>query len=244
MHSHLELTHKCANDQDSKIIASLFNAFLSSLPIDEFAAKFCRTADQSKESSICALRVAISRIYIQSASVRLNTKSTGKQLHSAESALMLMSRALSQLAQVEPFPLWGLHAVLAVPYEDPRGVLEPNAFNGACWQTKLDLMSTLMRLTEAIDREQPKLSLNGERKKRLRTLVEALADWWESTGRSIAPYVKAKRRDNAPAVMIGRFGDFVSFAIAVFCKLDGFSETEVVAAITNVHKARLATKKR
>ncbi len=81
----------------------------------------------------------------------------------------------------------------------------------------------------------------GERKKRLRTLVEALANWWQSsTGKSLAPYVHAKRRDDGPAIVHGRHGPFLTLAVALFCKVDVFKEFEVMSAVTNVHEKRLA----
>ena len=73
--------------------------------------------------------------------------------------------------------------------------------------------------------------------------MEKFADLWEFRGKSIAPYVKAKRRDHAPAVVIGRHGEFVSLATALFCKLDSFPESEVIATITHTHKARLSKRK-
>jgi hypothetical protein len=81
----------------------------------------------------------------------------------------------------------------------------------------------------------------GERRKRLRTLVETLAFWWLSGGgRSLAPYVRANRRDGDRAIVHGRSGKFLSLAIALFCGLDAFKRSEVEAAVTNVHEARLA----
>ena len=232
-----------ANYQDSLVVENLCDAPLSTLPIDEFAPVLFKEVGHSKEDSLLALRFAVIRVYLCAASIRLNAKAAGKQITSATKAAYLMMEAIDHLGRVEPFPSWGLNAALAVPYPDPKGLSEPSTFTYACWEAKLNIVSTVMRLIEAIDQEKHKPRSKGERKKRLRISVEALSDWWESTGRSIAPYVKAKRRDNAPAVVIGRFGDFVSLAIAVFCKLDSFSEAEVTAAITNVHKARLAKSK-
>jgi hypothetical protein len=81
----------------------------------------------------------------------------------------------------------------------------------------------------------------GERRKRLRTLLETLASWWLSGGgRSLAPYVKANRRDGDRAIVHGRSGKFLSLAIALFCSVDAFKRSEVEAAVTNVHEARLA----
>jgi hypothetical protein len=91
-----------------------------------------------------------------------------------------------------------------------------------------------------IDAETEKFGKGGERAKRLRTLVDALASWWSlGGGRSIAPYVRANRRDDGKAVVHGRAGKFLGLAVALFCGVDVFKNTEVEAAVTNVHEVRL-----
>jgi hypothetical protein len=55
----------------------------------------------------------------------------------------------------------------------------------------------------------------------------------------LAPTVKAKRRDGGPAVVLGRRGGFLDLARALLCELDLFEKSEVEAAVTNVHEARL-----
>ena len=96
-----------------------------------------------------------------------------------------------------------------------------------------------LALREAIETEKTKQAKSGERQKRLRTLVEALADWWQSTGASLAPIVKANRRDGEPAVVHGRHGDFLQLSVELFCYVAVFAHTEVEAAVTNVYEARL-----
>ena len=61
-------------------------------------------------------------------------------------------------------------------------------------------------------------------------------------GKSLAPYVKANRRDGDRAVVHRRSGKFLSLAVALLCDVDVFKNSEVEAAVTNVHEARLATK--
>jgi hypothetical protein len=95
-------------------------------------------------------------------------------------------------------------------------------------------------LQSAIKTEEKKQTNAGERRKRLRTLVDALADWWQSTGGSLASTVDANRRDDGPAVVHGRHGRFLTLAVALFCNVDGFKKSEVEAAVTNVHEKRLA----
>ena len=100
-------------------------------------------------------------------------------------------------------------------------------------------------LESAINVEVKKLTKSGEHSKRLRTLVEALASWWSlGGGKSIAPYVKANRRDHGPAVVHGRAGKFLELAVALFCGVDVFKNSEVEAAVTNVYEAKLAANER
>jgi hypothetical protein len=102
------------------------------------------------------------------------------------------------------------------------------------------MVPTRQALQFAIDAETEKFGKGGERAKRLRTLVEALASWWSlGGGRSIAPYVKANRRDDGPAVVHGRSGKFLELAVALLCRVDVFKISEVEAAVTNVHEAQL-----
>ena len=72
--------------------------------------------------------------------------------------------------------------------------------------------------------------------KGLRSLVEALASWWlAGGGKSLAPYVRANRRDSDRAVVHGRSGKFLGLTIALLCDVDVFSKnSEVEAAVTNV----------
>lgn len=103
----------------------------------------------------------------------------------------------------------------------------------------MDLAWPCLALESAINAEKNKQTNIGERRKRLRTLVEALADWWQSTGGSLASTVDANRRDDGPAVVHGRHGSFLKLAVALFCKVDVFKESEVVSAVTNVHEKRV-----
>jgi len=126
------------------------------------------------------------------------------------------------------------------PLDDNKGERELNEFASVCWQIRMDATPPLMALQAAIDTEENKQTNAGERPKRLRTLVEALADWWQFTGGTLAPTVDANRRDDGPAVVHGRHGPFLTLAIALLCKVDVFKESEVVSAVTNVHERRLA----
>jgi hypothetical protein len=85
--------------------------------------------------------------------------------------------------------------------------------------------------------EKEKSGIKGERKKRLRILVEELAGWWLRTKRkTIAPYVQAKRLDRHRAFVLGRRGRFLDLAIGTFSRLDEFKGSEVTSAVTNVYE--------
>jgi hypothetical protein len=98
----------------------------------------------------------------------------------------------------------------------------------------------LWHFSQPLTRRKNKQTNAGERPKRLRTLVEALADWWQSIGGLLAPTVDANRRDDGPAIVHDRHGHFLTLAVALFCKVDVFKESEVTSAVTNVHEKRLA----
>jgi hypothetical protein len=124
--------------------------------------------------------------------------------------------------------------------DDAKGERETNRFGATCETIRLNIVRSRQALQFAIDAETDKFGKSGERAKRLRTLVDALAAWWSlGGGRSIAPYVKANRRDDGPAVVHGRTGPFVNLAVALLCGVDVFKISEVEAAITNVHEVRL-----
>jgi hypothetical protein len=107
----------------------------------------------------------------------------------------------------------------------------------------LNIAPIRQALQFAIDAETEKFGKGGERAERLRTLVEALASWWSmGGGRSIAPYVRANRRDDGKAVVHGRSGKFLELAVALFCDVDVFKVSEVEAAVTNAHERRLTSK--
>ncbi len=231
------------NYLDHRAIEELSTTPISQSPVDCCASLLFDTVTETTDQQIAALRYSLIRVYLRAGTIRLNAKANKAQMGSAKRAVAALTKALYQLDKVAPPTRRGLQAVFGPPPNDCKGLEESNELHLACWQLKLDTVSILMRLWAAIERENDKPARTGESKKRLRTLVEQLADWWVSTGRSIAPYVCANRRDGGPAVISDRQGDFVALARAVFCKLDTFSDSEVLAAITNVHEARLASEK-
>jgi hypothetical protein len=183
-------------------------------------------------------------MYFKAARTRQLSKATSNQLKNAKSAYSLLTQATEKLGKVSPDGRDGLLAALeGSPLNDTKGERERNEFASACSMIKSDVVRSFMALHTAIQTEQKKPPNAGERRKRLRTLVDALADGWQSAGRKLGPTVVANRRDDGPAIVHGRRGDFLTLAVALFCKVDVFKETEVEAAVTNVHEKRSAATK-
>src|SRR5262249_35383114 len=129
--------------------------------------------------------------------------------------------------------------------DDAKGELESNRFGAIIEGIRLKIVGSRQALQFTIDAEEKKSGKGGERSKRLRTLVEALATWWFlGGGGSIALYVKPNRRDNPKAVVHGRSGKFLELAVALFCDVDVFKNSEDEAAVTNVYEVQLASNKR
>ena len=85
-----------------------------------------------------------------------------------------------------------------------------NQMASASWGIRLEVARSMHALETIIIAECKKPINAGERRKRLRTVLETLASWWSSGGgRSLAPYVKANRRDGDRAIVHGRSGKFL-----------------------------------
>ena len=223
-----------ANVHDNLVIEKLSTAALDKLAVDQLVL--------NPQQPVAELRAALIKVYFKSAKSRQLSKATKSQLVNAKSALSRLTRALVNLEKVSTDGRNGLRMLLeGPPLDDEKGERELNELASACWTIRLDVAQAGLALQSAIKSEENKQSNAGERRKRLRTLVDALADWWLSTGGSLAPTVDANRRDRGtPAVVHGRHGHFLTFAVAMLCKVDVFKESEVEAAVTNVHEKRLA----
>ena len=188
------------------------------------------------------LRDALVEVYFKAAKARELSRATKRQISNANSALNSLTRAIDYLERVSTDGRGGLRMLLeGPPLDDEKGEREVNRMVSACWSIRMDVARSMRALETTIIAECKKPINAGERRKRLRTLVETLAFWWLSGGgRSLAPYVRANRRDGDRAIVHGRSGKFLSLAIALFCGLDAFKRSEVEAAVTNVHEARLA----
>jgi hypothetical protein len=241
-----EILPSLPNAQDNLAVHRFSSASIGSLSVDHFGQLLCKPGETFGDKHIVALRLALIQVYFRAAYVRLYARATKNQIKSARAALASLTNAIKQLDDVSPPRLRGLQGMLDRPLDDAKGLSESNEFHAKCLQIKLDIAAIPMRLEQAIEIEtgKPKAAKSGERKKRLRISVESLADWWKSvTGKSLAPYVHAKRLDHRPAMVIGRSGEFVALAQAVFSELDEFSDSEVISAVTNVYESDLAKRK-
>jgi len=185
---------------------------------------------------------ALVAVYFKAAKARELSRATKRQISNAKSALNSLAQAIEYLKRVSTDGRDGLSMLLeGPPLDDEKGEREVNQMASACWGIRLDVARSMHALQTTIIAASKKPINAGERRKRLQTLVETLASWWLSGGgRSLAPYVKANRRDDDRAIVHGRSGKFLSLAIALFCNVDDFKGSEVEAAVTNVHEARLA----
>ena len=230
------------NMRDNLVVQRLSTARIGSLPADRFSHLFCKQGSSPNDDHCIDLRLALIRVYFAAANVRLYAKATQGQFKSAQTALTSLRNAIDRLNETSPPRLRGLQAAFGSPLDDQKGVDELNDFGSRCSQVRMDIVPVMMVLFHAIENEKTKAkpAKAGERKKRLRTLVEALANWWRAlTGKSLAPYVHAKRLDDRPAFVVGRRGQFVELAQAVFSGTDEFKELEVISAVTNIHESQL-----
>jgi len=232
------------NVQDSIVIATLSSA--PSLSVDRFAGLLCKNGGRPNKPHVSALRNALIQVYRTAARNRLTARAAASQIGSARQALSSFVDALEHLDGVGPPRQRGLQSAFGSPVDDFKGTDESNEFHLLCRQLRLDAIPLMLTLSRAIDVEtaKPKMAKTGERKKRLRILVEALVDWWTSiTGKLPAPYVYAKRLEGHPAIVVGRHGDFIALALALFCEIDQFKESEVISTVTNVHEDYLSRTK-
>jgi hypothetical protein len=215
------------NSLDNVVIRQLSGS--SKLAVDRFAAP----------NKVDELRVELIGVYREAAHARKTSTATKAQLMRGKRALAQLTGAQKTLAKVAPDGQVGLlRALQGSPLDDKTGEREINEFASDCESIRMDVALAAQALHLAIERAEQAQRSPGERPKRLRTLVDALADWCQSRGRPLAPTVKANRRDGAPAVVHGRHGVFLELALALFSEVDKFKKSEVEAAVTNVHEKR------
>jgi hypothetical protein len=216
------------NAHDRFAVAKLRSAPIGGLAIDSLLT--------NNPQLIPEFREALAQVYLRAAQTRELRKATKHQIDHAKSVDKHLTQALKHLEAVSSDGRDGLTRLLVGPsIDDEKGEMENNRFGATIEGIRLDIARSRLALQSVIEAEVIKPGKSGERSKRLRTLIEALASWWLSDGgRSIAPNVRANRRDDGPAVVHGRSGKFLGFALALFCGADVFKNSEVEAAVTNV----------
>jgi hypothetical protein len=230
------------NQQDNLIAELLANTEFGNLPVDRFAEVIWKQGTGS-QNRVARLRKELIKVYREAAK-RQSEKASWPQINSAQITLRSLTAAVERLDRIKPARHRGLQAIFGSPPDDHKGVDELNEFAANCWQVKLDLANTAQKLARAIELEKTKPSKSGDRKRRLRHLIEALANWWiAKIRRPLAPYVHAKRGEGEPAFVVGRRGDFIELATSLFSRIDDFKESEVISAVTNVHESRLRAKR-
>jgi hypothetical protein len=234
------------NRQDAVVMEKLRSAPLFSLSADRFAYVFCKDGSPASDEKIKRLRGQLVNIYINSARARFKAKAAKAWLSESQKALALLTKGLESLNEVRPSIQQefrpALEHALGFSPDDPKGEHESNSFGVQSQQIRLEMVPHVMNLERLIRSEDAKQP--GGRKKRLRVLVDLLADWWiAETGSLVAPYVVANRRDGDTAVVHERRGEFISLAIAVFGEVDRFKESEIVSAVINMHKDRFVEQK-
>jgi hypothetical protein len=182
-----------SNAQDNLVVQKLASTKFGDLPIDRFAELIRKEDGADAQNPIIALRQRLIQVYQEAANLRQSAKASLTQIRSAQAAARSLSAAVECLDHVKPPRQRGLRAIFGSPLDDHKGFDELNIFAATCWQLKLDLAKVGSELERAISVEEKKPSRAGERKKRLRTLVDVLADWWESNvGKTLAcPFRKS-----------------------------------------------------
>jgi hypothetical protein len=225
------------NLQDDIVVDMLSRAELGSLPVDRFA-DLLREEAPDAQNRVAIFRQGLIKVYGEAANRRRSAKASYPQIHAAQITLRSLTSDIERLDRIKPPRQRGLQAVFGGPADDYKGADELSDFASNCWKVKLNLTKIAQELERAISLETAKPSKAGDHKKRLRTLIEALAHWWRlNVGKQLAPYVYAKRGEGVPAFVVGRKGKFIELATALFCGVDHFKESEVVSAVTNVHEA-------
>jgi hypothetical protein len=235
----------CPNVCDSFVIQKLAEAPPTTLPVDKYAHLLCQDGALPTNEDISALRKSLIQTYLNAGMIRWRMRANKAQIACASKALNSLTSAIENLDNVRPLAQRGLRSAFGSPVDDIKGESELNSFSSECQEIRLAIVPHMLRLWRSLDTvdSKSKPPKAGERKKRLRILVECLANWWISeVGRSIGPYVVAKRLDHRPVFTMGRRGDFLSLALALFCEVDQFKESEVIAAVTNVHEDYLTKK--
>jgi hypothetical protein len=209
-----------SNGQDIEVVAKLITG-----------GPDCQKIDALALGSPTRLRADIALVYVKAARARRGDIATKNQMMLARQALSHLALAHDRLLKIVPLGSRDLKAAFGALAKDLKGLNERNEFTDVCSEILgLDLRNAISKLETALKREAAKPRRTGERKKRLRSLVEALAAWWTETY-GLKPTITPKFQGR---VLVGHQGPFLDLARAVFCGLDNFNDGEVVATVQDV----------
>jgi hypothetical protein len=182
------------------------------------------------------LSVDMARVYMKAALARRGDVATRNQIRAAEQALSGLTLAHDRLLDIVPRGSRTLAAALGDLPKNLKGLDELNDLTEVCNEILGHVAEANLKLRSALDREKAKPGRTGERRKRLRSLVETLADWWLSNRGSAPAVIPKSKRSAKRRVHLGYEGPFLDLARALFCELDEFTDDEVVATVKNVIK--------
>ena len=158
------------NAHDQFAIAKLRSASIGELAVDRLVRNDPKLMRQ--------LREALVQVYFNAAHIREFRKATKPQFDHARSAAGHLADAMKHLETAAGDGKDVLsQLLLGPPLDDAKSDRETNWFGARCLEIRLSIAPSWQALQFAIDAETEKFGKGGERAKRLRTLVDALAAW-------------------------------------------------------------------
>ena len=224
--------------EDRTAVKKLMVEREGALQLDRFAVNLAT-------GGVAALRAALIKVYAVAAETRRSLRATKPQMVEARAASSLIEKSILHLRKVRSAEKRGLYDLFGLAPSDPEAKFELGELGLICWHVEIALVGLMKDLHVALKGEFEKRAMRGERRKRLRTLVDALADWWESLGKSIAPNIDVVRRGDPrtgkkePAYIYSRSGEFLELAKTVFSEIDVFAPKNVETVVTHAYRARL-----
>jgi hypothetical protein len=220
-----------SNAQDQRVFEQLTEQPLGSLAIDGFAQ--CMSDADPR-----TLRAALAVVYLRASLARRRTQATKRQIKEVEKALAALEKGYTHLHHAIPPEYTSLYAAAGFVPENLRGNEGLNEFALTCQKNARKLVLILLELKDALRAETLRPRRRGERKKRLRTIVDELASWWRSLGRKVTVRnvtqsrkvgIGKRKRD-----VLGHEGEFLDLSRALLTRLDKFNDSEVVATVKTV----------
>ncbi len=213
---------------DNDAVYLLSSVQFGELPFDRFAPDPSKDDGKPSDDAIAKLRLALIKIYSDSADEMAVRKATHSQLRLARVASRYLQGALENLANLKAEQDHLAVRLGAAPSVTP--------FVSGCLTVSKELEEPARELGQLVQTEIQKAK--PSREGRLMILLRRLKDWWDqNVGSSTAPSVtKIKEGDKRKPVAWD--GPFLRFARALFCQFDTADndDSRVVSAVLNLHK--------